>query len=713
MKKEKGITLIALIVTIVILIILASVTINLLFGNNGIFSKAKYAGESYKQAALEEEYMSLLVNTVRQNISYEESKESIDNPDRGFYLAFCINLEDGKGKIESLKSRIKDLKRNKFSLIHLRIDIGILSSNSKGTVDRDFTQEELDNLNEYFSIIRDANLKTIVRFAYEYEGEYHKEPSFDKILKHVDQLSTVFTQNKDIITLIEAGMIGPWGEMHDSKYNTIEYQNKLIDALLKAAPSPIHVNVRTPAMYTGRFGSEPIKEDIAYTNQDAARVGIFNDGYLGSETDLGTYTNREEAIKWLTSHTAYTIFGGEVTIPESTYNDIDNVKEEAFKTHTTYLNYEWNNNITQNKWKNSIYTGQNKVYSGESALKYIEDHMGYRFVLKNSEISDKVKQGEKFAINLSIENTGFGNTINEKKVSLILEKEGKYYQTDLNVNTRNWMSNTQKTELLIMSVPTQIEEGEWNIYLKINDIENSKYVIKFANSDVFETSLKANYIGKINIIHNENAKQEVYFKQLNSNLESTNNTLKPVEGEKIIDGKISSRFEWNEQDNIYNQNQSNIYISEDNENVYMYLEDNDILANPNLQIKFALSDSSSTTDYKYILENVNLYKAENTSTTLGVLTKEKLTGIEYRIPKSIFLIDSIEDIIAINVTIVDNSWNSVKNIEIINISKAVDGKITSEDEWNESKIIYQNEESKIYYRVEKEKIYLYYTDTKI
>ena len=38
---EKGITLIALVVTIVVLLILAGVSINALFGNNGIIEKAK------------------------------------------------------------------------------------------------------------------------------------------------------------------------------------------------------------------------------------------------------------------------------------------------------------------------------------------------------------------------------------------------------------------------------------------------------------------------------------------------------------------------------------------------------------------------------------------------------------------------------------------------------------------------------------------------
>lgn len=50
LKKKNGITLIALVVTIVVLLILAGVSINLVISNNGIISKAKDAKEKHLQA---------------------------------------------------------------------------------------------------------------------------------------------------------------------------------------------------------------------------------------------------------------------------------------------------------------------------------------------------------------------------------------------------------------------------------------------------------------------------------------------------------------------------------------------------------------------------------------------------------------------------------------------------------------------------------------
>ena len=55
MKNKRGITLISLVVTIVILVVLAGVAINLTVGENGLLRKAKLAKEEYNNAVASEE----------------------------------------------------------------------------------------------------------------------------------------------------------------------------------------------------------------------------------------------------------------------------------------------------------------------------------------------------------------------------------------------------------------------------------------------------------------------------------------------------------------------------------------------------------------------------------------------------------------------------------------------------------------------------------
>ena len=51
LKGQKGITLVALVITIIVLIILAGVSIALVFNDDGIINKAKQGAENYQAAA--------------------------------------------------------------------------------------------------------------------------------------------------------------------------------------------------------------------------------------------------------------------------------------------------------------------------------------------------------------------------------------------------------------------------------------------------------------------------------------------------------------------------------------------------------------------------------------------------------------------------------------------------------------------------------------
>ncbi len=83
--KNKGITLVALVVTIIIMLILAGVTLNLTLGENGLMGQTKKVVKSY-EAALEQETLSLSI--MNYNISKKEtdklgeklSKKDVSNP---------------------------------------------------------------------------------------------------------------------------------------------------------------------------------------------------------------------------------------------------------------------------------------------------------------------------------------------------------------------------------------------------------------------------------------------------------------------------------------------------------------------------------------------------------------------------------------------------------------------------------------------------------
>ena len=67
MKNQKGITLIALVITIIVLLILAGVTIAMLTGDNGILNKATGAVSDTEKATAEEAIKMEVYNNIATN----------------------------------------------------------------------------------------------------------------------------------------------------------------------------------------------------------------------------------------------------------------------------------------------------------------------------------------------------------------------------------------------------------------------------------------------------------------------------------------------------------------------------------------------------------------------------------------------------------------------------------------------------------------------
>ena len=67
-SRQKGITLIALVVTIVVLIILATVSILAVFGDNGIIARAQTAKDTHQKGKADEttDIRTLLIKQLKQ-----------------------------------------------------------------------------------------------------------------------------------------------------------------------------------------------------------------------------------------------------------------------------------------------------------------------------------------------------------------------------------------------------------------------------------------------------------------------------------------------------------------------------------------------------------------------------------------------------------------------------------------------------------------------
>ncbi|MGB8452036.1 MAG: DUF4832 domain-containing protein [Anaerocolumna sp.] len=494
------------------------------------------------------------LNFVDSGIDYAETTEELNNPERGYMSNYFINL-----KVKG--SQILNIEDN---FCHLFFNIGDFSNaRNGGKGDLDFSADMLSGLNQTFKNFRENGSMAIIRFSYDgYEGRADTEPSMKQILKHITQLKPVFAANEDVIASVEAGFLGKWGEMHGSKIVTVKNINLLINALLDTVPKSRTISVRQPAFYANWLGINinNINKSISKKGTPGYRIGIYNDGYLGSVSDLGTYQNRNKELAWLKEQAKHTFYGGEIP---SAYDDEYylpvNCIPEMSVTHTAYINggqyAEWNR----------IYQGSNQAYKGKTALKYISDHLGYRFVLCNSLLPKSISQGNNLPLKIKIENTGFGNVINQKEVELILLKDNRYYIKKLNMDVTQWNANTIKSLSLTMQLPINIKEGTWKVYLRISNPNTSteddtKWAIEFANADIWNADLCANYLGSFVVAKNRMIGPGYFM------------VLKTLTGNMTMDGVRTSELEYMQTNLLYQYIRKKIYIKNDKQYLYILAE---------------------------------------------------------------------------------------------------------------------------------------------
>lgn len=104
MKKQGGITLITLVVTIIILIILAGVSINILLGEQGIITIAQQAKENMQIAQLEEQKN---LNQLQEQLTGYDTGST---PNAGESGELTNKLEELQNKFDSLQTEYDTFK---------------------------------------------------------------------------------------------------------------------------------------------------------------------------------------------------------------------------------------------------------------------------------------------------------------------------------------------------------------------------------------------------------------------------------------------------------------------------------------------------------------------------------------------------------------------------------------------------------------------------
>ncbi len=437
---------------------------------------------------------------------YESSMSNFANPERGFYQQESPLWLNGE-RIPLQAAALGDLRPAGVSTLRLYLMLDAYRDAAIPTATLEYLQVQFD-------AARAAGLKVIPRFAYAYPqgGSFpFKEPDapVERVLSHIAQLEPLLRDNADLISFMEMGFIGAWGEWHSSTNGLVNSDGgvnadsrRIVARLLEALPKSRMLALRYPPHKRQLLGDAPLTVSEAYSGSDRARIGAHNDCFLASDTDWGTYSSdakvREATKSYLEADNLYVPQGGETCndgADAKPYIGCVNALGDLQRLHYSALN---------RGYLEAVYAGWQK----EGCLEAVKRRLGYRFGLLETSLPPLAKPGQALALSISLKNEGFAAPFNARGVALVLRgANGESLRVTLNdgLNTssnrafdpRFWLPGQTVTLNATLQLPATLEPGTYQVLLHLYDPapklrDRPEYAVQLANVGVWDAQTGMN-----------------------------------------------------------------------------------------------------------------------------------------------------------------------------------------------------------------------------
>jgi hypothetical protein len=410
--------------------------------------------------------------------TFSATGDEIANPERGMYIWASGNLS--LWTQAQADAQFKAGYRIVFAPVRL-----------DDYVDQALPESLLAGLSEGFATARRAGLKVIPRFQYNFpasETEYRaaKDARLDRVLAHIEQLKPALTANADVIAYLQAGFVGAWGEWHTSSNNLTELASRtqIRDALLGALPADRFLQLRYPPYLMGWAPQAPRWRD----GSAAARIGVHNDCFMASETDVGTYSedaaSRLRERDYVASLSTVAPFGGETCNPADAVNptprtNCDDILREGRQFGLTYLNDSYYRDLFHQRWE------------AQGCIAEVRRSMGYRFELMKLRHSSAVLAGQSGDLTLILRNNGWARAFNPRGVQILLKHQstGAVVRMALaSIDPRAWLPGSTSSVTASFAVPGGTPAGAYDVLLALPDGAASlerdvRYSVRPANAD--------------------------------------------------------------------------------------------------------------------------------------------------------------------------------------------------------------------------------------
>lgn len=419
------------------------------------------------------------VSTTEQE--FTESNKELTNPNRGFYNLYGFVIRDAETSYA--RQVAEKMYNDPYELSLVQIN---LREYSEGPI----TEKGLAGLDQLFQALEAENKQYIIRFLYNWGGSAEeKEPEeVQIILEHMSQMEEILQKYSPIIFTFQGIFVGPCGEMHSSAHMETESMKLLMQQWLKVTPEDTYLSVRTPQQWRTLTGiSEPEEFGLEELSR---RLGLFNDGIMGTTLDTGTYgdKSKEEAgpnSKWIREEELafqeelckLVPNGGEVII-ENPVNDFERAIESLATMHVTYLNRAYDQNVL-NKWAASTVTEEG-CFNGMDGLNYVERHLGYRLLIADTAMEYDFWP-DKLTVAVNLKNVGFAPMYKEPEAYFVLRRNETdsvtFYPVDANIRTLAGGNEAEEPLMVTEEISLAgLEAGEYEVYFYLKDTDSGCYI---------------------------------------------------------------------------------------------------------------------------------------------------------------------------------------------------------------------------------------------
>lgn len=413
-------------------------------------------------------------------VTFKEATSPVINPERGFYR----QAGDFFSSSQPLKlAEVQAARLEGYTLWYLGFYLKDFMKPGNSTI----SQSYMDMFQSTMDALRDGGAKCVLRFAYKNDSsDGEMDPELDVVLQHIEQLKPLLRKNADVIFVLQAGFIGPWGEWHSSTHlSSIQARTQIAEALLAALPESRQIAVRTPQFKMRMYNlsvADTLTKDNAHDGSPISRIGGHNDCFGKTANDAGTFDNVSGDREFWKGDTRYTLMGGE-TCGTSEFSTCNRSHQDMVDYHWTYLNVNYHSGVIKD-WK------KGKCYDT------FADRLGYRLVMQDLFYSKDFSAGKSCNVVLRFYNTGFAAPMNPREAKLVwISSNGDRQETLLGSDPRTWHSGYH-----VISTRFTPSSAKGALYLQLSDPllpTRPEYSIALANDGVFDTQTGLNKLFEI------------------------------------------------------------------------------------------------------------------------------------------------------------------------------------------------------------------------